>query len=89
MGLLYENKGRLALSTRRLSLTLPACSLLDVPYGHGFDEDPCMAINDGDLVRFSDGDRIHQVLGECENMRVLVTGERAFLVPVWSKHLVE
>ncbi|HII24734.1 MAG TPA: hypothetical protein HA313_03125, partial [Candidatus Poseidoniaceae archaeon] len=31
---------------------LPACSLLNVPYGHGFDEDPCMIINDGDRIRF-------------------------------------
>jgi hypothetical protein len=35
------------------SLTLPACSLLNVPYSHGFDEDPCLAVNDGDLVRVS------------------------------------
>ena len=33
------------------SLTLPACSLLDVPYSHGFGQDPCLAVNDGDLVR--------------------------------------
>jgi hypothetical protein len=33
-------------------LTLPACSLLKVPYGHGFENDPCMLINDGDSIRF-------------------------------------
>ena len=53
MGLLYENKGPLAVINRDVCpLTLPACSLLNVPYGHGFEEDPCMMINDGDLVRF-------------------------------------
>ena len=60
MGLLYENKGPLGIINRDVCpLTLPACSLLDVPYGHGFDEDPCMAINDGDLVRFKrEGDQV-------------------------------
>ncbi|MED5291747.1 MAG: DUF126 domain-containing protein, partial [Candidatus Thermoplasmatota archaeon] len=60
MGLLYENKGPLGIINRDVCpLTLPACSLLDVPYGHGFDEDPCMAINDGDLIRFKrEGDRV-------------------------------
>ncbi len=52
MGLLYENKGPLAIVNRDVCpLTLPACSLLNVPYGHGFEEDPCMMVNDGDLVR--------------------------------------
>ncbi|GIS44670.1 MAG: hypothetical protein Ct9H90mP16_17400 [Candidatus Poseidoniales archaeon] len=31
-------------------LTLPAASLLNVPYAHGFDEDPCLEINSGDDV---------------------------------------
>ena len=53
MGLLYENKGPLAIINRDVCpLTLPACSLLNVPYGHGFDEDPCLTINDGDRIRF-------------------------------------
>lgn len=53
MGLLYENKGPLAIINRDVCpLTLPACSLLNIPYGHGFDEDPCMVINDGDRIRF-------------------------------------
>ena len=33
-------------------LTLPACSLLGLPYGHGFDDDPCQAVNTGDEVEF-------------------------------------
>ena len=31
-------------------LTLPAASLLNLPYAHGFAEDPCMEINTGDEV---------------------------------------
>lgn len=51
MGLLYTEKGPKAIVNRDVCpLTLPACSLLGLPYGHGFDQDPCMAINDGDLV---------------------------------------
>ncbi len=54
MGLIYTGKGPKAVVNRDVcSLTLPACSLLDVPYCHGFDSDPCIAINDGDLVRLS------------------------------------
>ena len=53
MGLLYQNKGPLAVVNRDVCpLTLPACSLLNVPYGHGFEQDPCMVVNDGDLIRF-------------------------------------
>jgi len=54
MGLIYTGKGPKAVVNRDVcSLTLPSCSLLDVPYCHGFDSDPCIAINDGDLVRLS------------------------------------
>ena len=54
MGLIYTDKGPKAIVNRDVcSLTLPACSLLNVPYSHGFDEDPCLAVNDGDLVRLS------------------------------------
>ncbi|MDP6147922.1 MAG: hypothetical protein QF635_02290, partial [Candidatus Thalassarchaeaceae archaeon] len=31
-------------------LTLPAASLLSLPYAHGFDQDPTIAINNGDEV---------------------------------------
>ncbi|RJU92644.1 MAG: DUF521 domain-containing protein [Candidatus Poseidoniales archaeon] len=54
MGLLYTGKGPKAIVNRDVcALTLPACSLLDVPYGHGFDLDPCQEINNGDLVEFT------------------------------------
>ncbi|MAY05106.1 MAG: hypothetical protein CMB25_05855 [Euryarchaeota archaeon] len=53
MGLLYQNKGPLAIINRDVCpLTLPACSLLNVPYGHGFEDDPCLLVNDGDHIRF-------------------------------------
>lgn len=53
MGLLYQNNGPLAIINRDVCpLTLPACSLLNVPYGHGFDDDPCMVVNDGDRIVF-------------------------------------
>jgi predicted aconitase/predicted aconitase with swiveling domain len=54
MGLIYTGKGPKAIVNRDVcSLTLPACSLLNLPYSHGFVEDPCLAVNDGDLVRLS------------------------------------
>ncbi|MBT7244832.1 MAG: DUF521 domain-containing protein [Euryarchaeota archaeon] len=54
MGLIYTGKGPKAIVNRDVcSLTLPACSLLNLPYSHGFAEDPCLAVNDGDLVRLS------------------------------------
>ncbi|MBT5184926.1 MAG: DUF126 domain-containing protein, partial [Euryarchaeota archaeon] len=54
MGLVYTGKGPKAIVNRDVcSLTLPACSLLNVPYSHGFTEDPCLAVNDGDLIRVS------------------------------------
>ena len=59
MGLLYEGKGPKAIANRdACPLTLPACSLLHVPYGHGFEEDPCMLVNDGDSIRFESKDGI-------------------------------
>ncbi len=53
MGLIYTGKGPLAVVNRDICpLTLPACSLLGLPYGHGFDVDPCMSVNTGDTVEF-------------------------------------
>ena len=53
MGLIYTGKGPLAVVNRDICpLTLPACSLLGLPYGHGFDADPCMSVNTGDTVEF-------------------------------------
>ena len=60
MGLLYTGMGPKAVVNRDVcALTLPACSLLDLPYGHGFDDDPCMAVNNGDLVELKrEGDTV-------------------------------
>ncbi|DAC57417.1 MAG TPA: DUF521 domain-containing protein [Candidatus Poseidoniales archaeon] len=53
MGLIYTDLGPKAVVNRDICpLTLPACSLLGVPYGHGFGDDPCMSINTGDTVEF-------------------------------------
>ena len=53
MGLIYTGKGPRAVVNRDICpLTLPACSLLGLPYGHGFNHDPCMTVNTGDVVEF-------------------------------------
>ena len=54
MGLIYTGKGPKAIINRDVCpLTLPAASLLDVPYGHSFDADPCLAVNSGDEVQMT------------------------------------
>lgn len=54
MGLIYTGKGPKAIVNRDVcTLTLPAASLLNIPYAYGFDVDPCLAINDGDDVEMS------------------------------------
>ena len=60
MGLIYTGKGPKAIVNRDVcSLTLPASSHLDMPYSHGFDEDPCQAVNHGDKIRVSKvGDKV-------------------------------
>ena len=59
MGLIYEGRGPKAIVNRDVCpLTLPAASLLGVPYAHGFEKDPTLEINSGDIVSLSlkDGD---------------------------------
>ena len=56
--LFYNGNGPKAIINTDLDQqTIPACSLLGVPYAHSFSEDPCQAINSGDKIRFklSDG----------------------------------
>ena len=54
MGLIYTGKGPKGIINRDVCpLTLPAASLLDVPYSYGFDADPCLAINNGDEIEMS------------------------------------
>ena len=51
MGLIYTGMGPKAIVNSDVCpLTLPACSLLDLPYGHGFESDPCIEINNGDQI---------------------------------------
>jgi predicted aconitase with swiveling domain len=51
MGLIYSGHGPLAVVNSDVCpLTLPACSLLGIPYAHGFTEDPCLGVNSGDEV---------------------------------------
>ena len=51
MGLEYSGIGPMAVVNRDVcTLTMPACSLLNIPYAHSFDEDPCLMVNDGDEV---------------------------------------
>ena len=54
MGLIYTGKGPKAIVNRDVCpLTLPAASLLNVPYAHGFDADPTIEVNTGDEVQMS------------------------------------
>jgi predicted aconitase with swiveling domain len=62
MGLLYTGKGPKAIINSDVCpLTLPACSLLNVPYGHAFDNDPCMGVNDGDLIEMTSRDGVVKI----------------------------
>jgi predicted aconitase with swiveling domain len=54
MGLVYIGKGPIAIVNRDVCpLTLPAASLLGVPYAHGFSSDPTMEVNTGDDVEIT------------------------------------
>ncbi|MBS72364.1 MAG: hypothetical protein CMO20_05375 [Thermoplasmata archaeon] len=54
MGLIYTGKGPKAIINRDVCpLTLPAASLLNVPYSYGFDNDPCLTINNGDEIEMN------------------------------------
>jgi predicted aconitase with swiveling domain len=54
MGLIYTKQGPKAIvNTDVCPLTIPAVSLLNLPYAHGFSEDPTIIINSGDEVEMS------------------------------------
>ena len=64
MGLIYTGFGPKAIVNRDVCpLTLPAASLLGVPYAHGFEDDPTIQVNTGDEVSLSlsDGEVILRV----------------------------
>ena len=51
MGLIYTGKGPKAIVNCDVCpLTLPAASLLNVPYAHGFESNPTLEVNTGDQV---------------------------------------
>ena len=51
MGLIYTGKGPKAIINNDVCpLTLPACSLLNLPYAYGMSEDLCIRINTGDEI---------------------------------------
>ena len=59
MGLIYTDKGPIAIVNRDVCpLTLPAASLLGVPYAHSFSSDPTMEVNSGDVVEISLNDGV-------------------------------
>jgi predicted aconitase with swiveling domain len=62
MGLSYGGKAPAAILNRDVCpLTLPAASIQAIPYGHGFDADPTIEINSGDLVKMTLNDGIVSV----------------------------
>ena len=52
LGLFYNGNGPKAIINTDLDQqTIPACSILGVPYAHSFDSNPCLAVNNGDKIR--------------------------------------
>ena len=52
LGLFYNGNGPKAIINTDLDQqTIPACSILGVPYAHSFDSNPCLAVNNGDEIR--------------------------------------
>ena len=52
LGLFYNGNGPKAIINTNLDQqTIPACSILGVPYAHSFETNPCLAINTGDKIR--------------------------------------
>ena len=54
MGLIYTGKGPKAIINNDVCpLTLPACSLLNLPYAYGMSDDLCIEINTGDEIEMN------------------------------------
>ena len=52
LGLFYNGNGPKAIINTDLDQqTIPACSLLGIPYAHSFQNDPCQKVNTGDRIR--------------------------------------
>ena len=69
MGLIYTGKGPKGIVNRDVCpLSMPAASLLGVPYATKFDDDPCLEINSGDeiLMKLEDGTVRLEVTRRCD-----------------------
>ena len=54
LGLFYNGNGPKAIINTDLDQqTIPACSLLAVPYAHSFENNPCIEINSGDKINLA------------------------------------
>jgi len=54
LGLFYNGNGPKAIINTDLDQqTIPACSLLAVPYAHSFEDNPCIEINSGDKINLA------------------------------------
>ena len=53
MGLIYTGKGPKGIINTFVHLLFQLLASLALPYAHGFDDDPTLAINDGDSVEMS------------------------------------
>ena len=52
LGLFYNGNGPKAIINTDLDQqTIPACSILNIPYAHSFEENPCLAVNTGDKIK--------------------------------------
>ena len=52
LGLFYNGNGPKAIINTDLDQqTIPACSILSVPYAHSFEKNPCQVINTGDKIK--------------------------------------
>ena len=52
LGLFYNGNGPKAIINTELDQqTIPACSILNIPYAHSFEENPCLAVNTGDKIK--------------------------------------
>ena len=51
LGLFYNGNGPKAIINTDLDQqTIPACSILGIPYAHSFDNNPCLSVNTGDKI---------------------------------------
>ena len=69
MGLIYSGKGPIGIINRDVCpLSMPAASLLGIPYATKFDEDPCLEINSGDeiVMKLEDSTVRLEIIRRCD-----------------------